>query len=487
MPYPKVHSFHSVRAIQTYLDELGVEIPMVDEMSRPGRNPMASPIRAGDLTIGNRFAVHPMEGWDATPDGRPTESLLRRWWKFGVSGAGLVWGGEAYAIQQDARANPLQLYYQQHADEDLNLLYETVTGAHRDRFGSTDGLVVGLQLTHSGRFCRPDPPGTLQPRIAYAHPVLNPKFGLPMDYPVLSDGEIQEIIARYAVVARTAWNAGFHFVDVKHCHGYLGHEMLSAFTRPGPYGGSFENRTRFLREIVSAIRRDAPGLAIGVRISAIDLLPYKPDPETSRPGKPGAGVPDDIPGLRPYVYGFGVDPQSPADTYDMAEPIRFLELLEELGIHLVNITAGSPYYNPHVQRPAYFPPSDGYQPPEDPLVGVARHMAVTGALKKRFPNLVLVGTGYTYLQEFLPMAAEAAVAQGLTDMVGVGRMVLSYPTLPADVLTQGELLHPKQICRTFSDCTTAPRNHLISGCYPLDDYYKNTEQHEQLRVIKRSR
>src|SRR5690606_22525235 len=156
---------------------------------------------------------------------------------------------------------------------------------------------------------------------------------------------------------------------------------------------------------------------------------------------------------------------------DLTEPIAFLRLLEQLDIPLVCISVGSPYYNPHFQRPALFPPSDGYQPPEDPLVGVARQVNLVAELKKSAPQLVVVGSGYTYLQQWLPNVAQAAVRQGMVDSVGLGRMVLSYPDLPADVLA-GRPLANKKICRTFSDCTTAPRNGMVSGCYPLDPFYK---------------
>jgi NADPH2 dehydrogenase len=165
------------------------------------------------------------------------------------------------------------------------------------------------------------------------------------------------------------------------------------------------------------------------------------------------------------------------------ETERFLALLEELGVHLVNLTAGSPYYNPHVQRPALFPPSDGYGPPEDPLIGVARQIGVTARLKRRFPGLAIVGTAYTYLQEWLPNVAQAAVAAGMTDFAGLGRMVLSYPEMPFDVLS-GRPLERRRICRTFSDCTTAPRKGMVSGCYPLDGFYRSRPEAEALRAAK---
>jgi NADPH2 dehydrogenase len=157
-----------------------------------------------------------------------------------------------------------------------------------------------------------------------------------------------------------------------------------------------------------------------------------------------------------------------------------------MDIRLINITAGSPYYNPHIQRPALYPPSDGYQPPEDPLLGVAQQMKVTRELKQQFPNLIIVGTAYTYLQDFLPHVAQAAVRDGWVDVVGLGRMVLAYPEVLRDAVA-GKTIEHKRICRTFSDCTTAPRNGLPSGCYPLDGYYKNTELAERLKAVKAKR
>jgi 2,4-dienoyl-CoA reductase-like NADH-dependent reductase (Old Yellow Enzyme family) len=264
-------------------------------------------------------------------------------------------------------------------------------------------------------------------------------------------------------------------VDVKHCHGYLGHEFLSAVDRPGRYGGSFENRTRFLRDVVAGIRAQAPGLGIGVRLSAFDLIPFRPRPD-------GRGEPVPI-AANGYRYAFGGD--GTGLGIDLAEPRAFLDLLASLGIELVCITAGSPYYDPHIQRPALFPPSDGYGPPEDPLAGVARQIAVTASLKQHRPDLCLVGSAYSYLQEWLPNVAQCVVRTGRADFVGLGRMVLSYPEMPADVLA-GRRLQRKRICRTFSDCTTAPRHGMVSGCYPLDDFYRQRPEGAQLAEIKKA-
>ena len=217
--------------------------------------------------------------------------------------------------------------------------------------------------------------------------------------------------------AKIAWDVGADFVDLKHCHGYLLHEFLSAFTRPGPYGGSFENRTRILREIVAGIRASGNRIDLGVRLSAFDTVPHKPDASRADPGRLGPGIPDDFP--RPYPYAFGVNQENPLEI-DLTEPKRFAALCEELGVKLLNITAGSPYYCPHIQRPAAYPPSDGYQPAHDPLIDVARQIQVTRQIKAA-TKLTVIGTGYSYLQEFLPLVAQAVVRNEWADMIGLCR------------------------------------------------------------------
>jgi NADPH2 dehydrogenase len=470
-------------SFRKHLDSLSVEIPCDAEIQSGMNSPLLLPMKFDDATLANRIAINPMEGWDGTLDGRPSDHTLRRWRRFGQSGAKLIWGGEAVAVNHEGRANPNQLVIGEHTREGLAQLRDALIEEHKKVAGSDAGLLIGLQLTHSGRYCRPNAQGKPEPRILYRHPILDRRLNLPADYPVLSDPEIRALLEDFHRAARIAWELGFDFVDVKHCHGYLGHEFLSAHTREGDYGGGFENRTRFLREVVEGIRSVAPQLKIGVRLSAFDTIPFRPDPAKSSPGKPGPGIPEAHEQLVPYRWGFGVDANRPTEP-DLAEAVKFLALLEELQIRLVNITAGSPYYNPHVQRPALYPPSDGYLPPEDPLVGVARQLRATRALKRQFPNLIFIGTAYTYLQDFLPHVAQAAIRDGWVDVVGLGRMTLAYPEILWDV-ANGRTVEHKRVCRTFSDCTTAPRNGLPSGCYPLDGYYKGSEMAVKLAAIKK--
>jgi 2,4-dienoyl-CoA reductase-like NADH-dependent reductase (Old Yellow Enzyme family) len=484
LPILRLGAVKDAARFQDHVRSLGLEIPCDSALLSGFESPLRQPLTRHGIKIGNRIAVHPMEGWDGTADGNPSEHTIERWKKFGRSGAKLIWGGEAVAVSHAGRANPNQLVIAKHTLEGLAALRKSLMEEHR-RTGSNDGLFIGLQLTHSGRYSRPNTHDRVEPRILYHHPILDRKLGLPGEYPLLTDGEIDGIVEEFHRAAKMAQELGFDFVDIKHCHGYLGHEFLSAHTREGKYGGSFENRTRFLREVAKGIRLHAPGLWIGVRLSAFDTVAFRPDPDRSANGKLGPGIPEPHGSLIPYVWGFGVNPQRPTEV-ELTETIRFLSLLEELGIPLVNISGGSPYWNPHIQRPALYPPSDGYQPPEDPLASVALHMNITRQLKHLFANLIVVGSAYSYLQDFLAHVAQAAVREGWVDAVGLGRMTLTYPEILWDATNGIEIQH-KRVCRTFSDCTTAPRNGLPSGCYPLDRYYKNSELAERLKIAKARR
>lgn len=479
----RIPSLKTVEAFGQHVGSLGIDLQFEPHIAVDENSALTRPIFFKGRTIGNRWAVHPMEGWDGTASGGITEPMLRRWQRFGESGAKMIWGGEAMAVRPDGRANPNQLIINEENKSGIAQLREALLKTHQEIYGRTDDLIIGFQLTHSGRFCRPTDKTLLEPKLAFRHPILDGKFNVTRNDSILTDDDLKRLVDDYVAAARIAADIGADFVDIKHCHGYLLHEFLGAYTRPGSYGGSFENRTRLVREIISGIRAVVPGLEIGVRLSAFDLVPFKPNPEMAEPGNLGPGIPEDFLHCLPYRYAFGVNPQNPVE-YDLSETIEFLALLEKLDVRLVNLSAGSPYYNPHIQRPAIYPPSDGYQPPEDPLVGVARQINVVKQLKAKFPDLVLVGTGYSYLQEYLPHVAEHYVRNGHVDIVGLGRMVLSYPALLADATRQGKL-EPRFICRTFSDCTTAPRNGLRSGCYPLDDFYKKIEDAPKLKEIKK--
>ena len=473
----KIAQLREPAALRDRLRELQLELPVDDQiLTREEESPMARPWQVGSLEVGNRWCIHPMEGWDAQADGSPSEKTLRRWHNFGASGAKLIWGGEAAAVRLDGRANPNQTLALGSNQQGLAALLAELQGAHQEHFGSLDDLLVGLQLTHSGRFSRPHSK-QLEPRIAYHHPLLDEKFQIDPDDDsvVWSDEDLEQLVDDYVAAAEVAQRVGFQFVDIKACHGYLLHEFLSARCRPGKFGGDFSGRTQLLREIIERVKQRCPDLMIGVRLSVFDTPPFV----TSR--EVGRSMPFEH--LLPYQYGFGVNPADPLE-WDWEEPFQLVSQLQELGVAMINISCGSPYYNPHLQRPAIFPPSDGYQPPEDPLVAVVRQIQAVRCFKEAFPELPLVGSGYSYLQDYLPHVAQAVVRAGWVDVVGLGRMVLSYPELPRDTLKLGKLQR-KRLCRTFSDCTTAPRHGLVSGCFPLDEYYKRLPSAEQLQQVKK--
>ena len=461
MNITKMNRIKSSRELTDRFGELGYDIPISDDLS-----PLFDPVSVGPFALANRFTILPMEGWDAETDGNPSELVERRWMNFATGGASLLWGCEAAAIVPEARANPRQLILNNETAPNIKALRERIHHRHQQQFEQP--MVSGLQLTHSGRWSRPH--GEFEPKTSYTHDVLDKRVAA-TEQSCLHDDEIKALADTFIQRARLVQECGFDFVDFKHCHGYLAHEMLSAVTRNGEFGGSFENRTRFTRLVLNGIQKSCPELPIAVRLSVYDFLPFEPGPD-------GTGTP----ATTNQRYHFGS--ASNGLEVDLTETYQFLDLLQAAGVRMLCVTAGSPYYNPHIQRPALYPPSDGYQPPEDPLKGVARMLWATGEIKKRYRDMTIVGTGYSYLQDWLPQVAAGVIKANLADSIGLGRMALSYPDMPLDLM-RGNTLARKKICRTFSDCTTAPRKGLISGCYPLDPYYKNLPAAKRLKLIKK--
>ncbi len=342
--FTRIASLKTVADFRNHASALGLHLPCDESIISGPSSPLLQPVashRFNGKTIGNRFAIQPMEGWDGTTTGGVSEEMLRRWGRFGESGAKLIFGGEAMAVRADGRANPNQLILNRENQSGIATLRAALLESHQSLHGNTDDLVIGFQLTHSGRFCRPTDKKQLAPRIAYRHPILDGRFGITSDDAIFSDDEIETLIRDYVAAAQVAAEIGADFVDLKHCHGYLLHEFLGAHTRPGKYGGPFENRTRILREIVTRIHESGNRIEIAVRLSAFDLVPFKPDPAGAEPGKLGPGIPEDFSKILPYRFGFGVNQQNPVEP-DLTEPSRFLQLCSDLGIKLINLTAGSP-------------------------------------------------------------------------------------------------------------------------------------------------
>ena len=449
-------------------------VPVEDVILTKASSPLGREITIAGSQVGNRWVVHPMEGWDGNPDGSPSVEVALRWMNMFRCGAKLVWGPEAIAIEHEARANPNQLVATKDNVGKIARLLDYCRDLHAEIYGSADDLLIVIQLTDSGRFRQPTVKGRPEPVFAYSHPILDKRFNIePGDTSlVVSTNWIKCMIERFVTTAAHFIQRGYSHIDIKHCHGYLLHEFLGAVTRKDEFGGSFDNRTRILREIVAGIK--AEGGIPCMRLSLFDLVPFEM-------GEDGFGKPVEHSGLNPYSYGFGVDQSDPTKP-NMAETIKLLRLAKELGIEIINGSGGSPYYNPHCQRPAGTPPSDAYMPPEDPMLGVTRLLNACRVARKAVPGLPFIATGLSALRHHMVGVAQSLVrtesAEGTpvepwADMVGFGRAVLA-PAGREDVklsLAQGELSKLFRCCE-MSDCTTGPRKGLPSGCFPGDPYYK---------------
>ena len=457
-------TYRSRDELENDISERGLAIKL-----RSGADALLSPITIGGRTTGNRLAVQPMEGCDGTLDGLPGELTFRRWERFGAGGAKLIWG-EATAVKPEGRANPRQLLIDARTAPTLTELLRRTRLAHKARFGRDDDLIVGLQLTHSGRFSYSTP---LIPQ--HAAP-LDAVKGISPNYPIISDSYLEELEDAYVSAAVLAASAGFDFVDIKQCHGYLLNELLACRSRSGGYGGDFGGRTRLVRNVVGKIRAKlGGGLMVATRVNVFDGSPFEKIADgTGR--RAGTG---------PYPWGFGTDAENP-NTPDLEEPLRLIAALKELGVSLVNVTMGSPYWNPHIGRPFERPPVDGYWPPEHPLVGVERHFELTAAVQKAFPDLAVVGSGYSWLRHYAAAAGEANVCNGGVSIVGLGRGAIAYPDFAADLMERGEMVDRKS-CIGVSYCTAlmrAKNNELGQfpvGCVPRDPLFA-----EEFKLSQRS-
>lgn len=450
--------------------KLGVDLPLVEEVDEIRRllsRPVEITTEGGaPRRIGNSLAIHPMEGCDGEPDGSPGELTFRRYRRFGAAGAKLVWF-EACAVVREGRATPRQLWIHAGSAKALEKMLADFRRAHEREFGSRDGLVAILQLTHSGRYSFADT------KVAYSHPVLDPYplvkslAAPPRENPpeVASDDYLARLEGEYENAAYLAREIGFDGVDIKMTHGYLLSEILSARSRPGPYGGPLQNRARFALNAFKRIReRAGRDFLLASRLGVYDGIPYAVSESNFE------GIPREVP--RPYEFGFGVNAQNPFEV-DLAEPIKLIGWLKRAGLGLLNVSMGIPYVNPHIGRPFEKPNEGSYETPEHPLLGVARHLNATAEIQRAFPDLAVVGSGYSWLQHFVMNAGAANLKLGRASLVGIGRGTLAYPSLFRDALERGTL-DPLRTCKTLSYCTYLMRskNHPMgqfpTGCPPFD-------------------
>ncbi len=441
-------------------DELGARHVRFEEDTIEIRRQLSRPVNVGSFRVGNTLAIHPMEGCDSTLDGRPDEMTWRRYERFAAGGAKLVWF-EATAVREDGRANARQLWITRDNVSAFARLLEKIRLVHRARWSTADDLLEPMQLTHSGRYSYPTPSGsciTIRSSIK--------KSGVPQDSScTITDDELERLEDDYVAAARLGVEAGFRAFDIKVTHGYLLSEMTGAKTREGRYGGPLETRLRFVGNVIGKIRAALTSRPLlCMRLGCFDGVPY------FRTATDGIGIPCDY--STPYPYGWGVDVNDPLRE-DLTEVKQAIRQFRDWGVAMINVSLGSPYYNPHIGRPFEKPDDGNYEPPEHPLLGVDRHFRIAGELQRAFPDLPMVGTGYSWLQRYAINAGARNLAEGSIRFVGIGRGALAYPDFAADALERGEL-DERRVCKTLTFCTYLMRqkNHPLgqfpTGCPPFD-------------------
>ena len=396
-------------------EALGTNLPFAEDTSL-----LASSLQVGGKTIPNRFVCQAMEGCDGTPTGEPDQLTKRRYDRFAKGGSGLIWF-EATAVLPEGRANPRQLYITEKNVDAFKTIVEDIKEAGMKANGYAP--VVVMQATHSGRYSKPQ--GVPAPLIADNNAWL--EGDTPIDPSrIVSDDYLDTVRDALVEGARLAEQAGFDGVDIKCCHRYLNSELLSAFNRPGKYGGSLENRTRLLWEsIQGAMSVTGKDFIVSSRLNVYDGYP-----------KP---------------YGFGVG--ETGTEFDPTEPAWLLKQLQSYGVELLNISMGNPYFNPHVNRPFVM---GAYKAEEHPLEGVARMLHGIATLKKEVPDMKLICSAVSYLGVAAPHVVAGFIRDGGFDLGGFGRTIFAYPDFACDIMKNGGMDKSK-ICICCSKCTQIMR------------------------------
>ncbi|MFO7979507.1 MAG: hypothetical protein R6V00_01585 [Candidatus Aminicenantes bacterium] len=441
----RLFDFKSSGELLKASESYGFSLPFSKDIS-----PLFKKVFIGDKEIPNRFAVQPMEGYDAYTNGGPSKWTARRYLRYAEGGSGLIWF-EATAVTNDSRSNPRQLYIHNENMDSFKSLVEKMRSAAINKFGKSHRIYCVLQLTHSGRYSRPSE--RFKPRVAQFNPFLDKD---PRQIEIISDKELDSLQDEFLEAARLAFYSGFDAVDIKCCHGYLLNELLGAYAREkSRYGGGFENRTRFMTEITHKIGASIKEIDISSRISAFDGIPF------------------------PYGFGFAKETSLDIDLTEITVLIRRLLIL---GASLFNITAGNPYYKPHLSRPFDRPAGGTSDPEEDPLIGVIRLIKIVTHLQKEFPSVPFVGTGYSWLRQFFPYAGAGAIKQKKATFMGLGRSSLAYPEAPVDLMEKGKL-DKNKVCITCSRCTDLMRNQIKTGCVIQDESVYG-EEYKKMRASK---
>lgn len=430
-------NFKTLEDFKSKIEELGVNINLSDDFS-----PLANSVKVGHRTAPNAFAVLPMEGCDSNEDGSPSELVIRRYERFASGGAGLLWW-EANAVVKEGKANPLQMMLTDENKGSFAEMMKTCLKAAQNANGEDHSPVNILQLTHSGRYSRPNTHAG-EPIIPQHDPLLDPRVGIQPDDNkcIVTDEYLDSLPEKYVKSALLAKEVGFDGVDIKSCHRYLFSELLASHTREGKYGGSFENRSRLLCTILEEVKKACgEDFIISTRFNVFDA--------------------------HPYPHGFGVDKED-MWKFDPTEPKMLIQRFKEIGVNLLGNSAGNPYYiHAQVGRP-FDTSSMGIPIPEEhQLESVERLFALTRFVQEEAGDIPVIGSGYSWLREFTPYTAAYNVANKHCAFVGLGRSSFAYPEAPRDILTNGAM-DSKKCCIACSKCTQIMRDHGRTGCVIRD-------------------
>ena len=421
----KKFAYRHLDELKDDITQLGVELPVSEQLAI-----LKTSLSLYDKIIPNRLVVHPMEGCDGTAEGAPGELTFRRYERFGGSGTGLLWM-EACAVSGEGRGNPRHLYLNNNTLAAFRKLFDSMMASVKTVSGEDFRPYTVLQLTHAGRYSRPQTDATAIVAVAenpYLDPLSNPQKRL------ITDEELEQIENQYVKAALMAKEIGFDAVDIKACHCYLISELLSAHTREGLYGGSFDNRIRFLLNVVDKVKAGVD-IDVTLRVNAYDAIPYPFGWATDKDGNPS-----------------------------LDDPCRLMQMLWEKGVHLVNISVGNPYFNPHIGRAADTGP---YTAPEHPIESAARMLHIIKEMKAAAPRMIVVGTGFSWFREYGANLAAGCIERGWMDLAGFGRQSFAYPDFARDILSKGTMFRNK-CCTACTKCTELMRFGGQAGCVIKD-------------------
>lgn len=417
-------NYKSVEEIQAKAAKLGVHLPFAKDTKI-----LTTPVSFGGVTLPNRLGIAPMEGADGLPDGSPSDLTIKRYVDAAMGGSGMIWF-EAISIVPEGRSSAHQLMLTKDNLDAFKRMTEAVKEAGRKSGGFAPYLV--MQANHSGRYSNPD--GRPAPMIAYRHPIYE-KLRPADDSCIVSDDYLKKLEEMFGQASLLAKEAGFDAVDIKSCHGYLLAELSSAYNRPGEYGGSFENRTRLLKNGIAAAKAyEDENFLVTARIGIFDGFEYP--------------------------YGFGVK-EGEGAVPNLEEPVRLMkELYADYGLEMVNLTLGNPYVSTHVTRPF---DQGKYVPDEHPLYGVARIINSIGEVKRNVPGMVISASGPSYMRQYSDLFAAGAVEEGLCDQMLFGRMSFANPEFPKQIAATGRM-DAKKTCVTCGKCGDLIRAGRPTGC-----------------------